>query len=231
MIYDLKISVLIPLYNEIDDIETVLFSVLKQGVDEVIIVDDCSTDGSRQWLEKFENPLVKKFFHQKNMGKGAAVRTALKAATGDVVIIQDADTEYDPEEYAILVKPIALGKADVVYGSRFKGTTRVFYFWHFVGNKFLTLIANILYNTTLTDMETCYKVFRRSCVANLKLKSDGWGFDPEITAHFLKKRLRIVEVPISYYGRTYEEGKKIRWIHGMVVLATLLWCKFFKKED
>ncbi len=230
MILGLKVAVIIPLYNEINSIEDIVNEVQKQGVDEIIIVDDCSTDGSRQWLEAYINPSVKKIFHEKNMGKGAAVRTGIQHVTGDVIIIQDADLEYDPAEYEKLIKPIALKRADVVYGSRFKGITRVFYFWHLVGNKFLTLIANIMFNTTLTDMETCYKVFKRDCINDLKLKSNGWGFDPEITAFFLKKGFRIVEVPISYYGRTYTEGKKIRWVHGITVLVTLLWCRFFKED-
>lgn len=230
MILGLKVTVIIPLYNEINSIEDIVNEVQKQGVDEIIIVDDCSTDGSRQWLEAYINPSVKKIFHEKNMGKGAAVRTGIQHVTGDVIIIQDADLEYDPAEYEKLIKPIALNRADVVYGSRFKGITRVFYFWHLVGNKFLTLIANIMFNTTLTDMETCYKVFKRDCINGLKLKSNGWGFDPEITAFFLKKGFRIVEVPISYYGRTYAEGKKIRWVHGITALVTLLWCRFFKED-
>lgn len=230
MIEGLTVSVIVPLYNEIESIAKVIEAVETQGVDEIIVVDDCSKDGSRQWLEEVKNPKIKKFFHEKNCGKGGAVRTGIQAATSDVIIIQDADLEYDPEEYRKLIKPIAQNRADIVYGSRFKGVTRVFYFWHFVGNKFLTLIANLLYNTTLTDMETCYKVFRRECVKDLKLKSNGWGFDPEITAHFLKKNYRIVEVPISYYGRTYEEGKKIHWVHGFVVLFTLIWCRFFKGD-
>lgn len=230
MILGLKVTVIIPLYNEINSIEDIVNEVQKQGVDEIIIVDDCSTDGSRQWLEAYINPSVKKIFHEKNMGKGAAVRTGIQHVTGDVIIIQDADLEYDPAEYEKLIKPIALNRADVVYGSRFKGITRVFYFWHLVGNKFLTLIANIMFNTTLTDMETCYKVFKRDCINGLKLKSNGWGFDPEITAFFLKKGFRVVEVPISYYGRTYGEGKKIRWVHGITALVTLLWCRFFKED-
>lgn len=230
MIDGLKVSVVIPLYNEIGSIAEVVKNVERQGVDEIIIVDDCSTDGSKEWLERLNNPKVKKFFHEKNLGKGGAVRTGLSAATGDVIIIQDADLEYDPEEYSKLIKPIAKNRADVVYGSRFKGVTRVFYFWHFVGNKFLTLFANVLFNSTLSDMETCYKVFKKECISGLKLRSNGWGFDPEITAHFLKNNYRVVEVPISYFGRTYEEGKKIRWKHGFTVLATLLWCKFFKGD-
>lgn len=226
----MTVTVIIPLYNEVKSIKDVVLAVMEQGVDEIVIVDDCSQDGSRQWLQEYSNPIVKKCFHHKNLGKGAAVRTGLKEATKDVVIIQDADLEYDPSEYVKLVRPIAKNRADVVYGTRFKGTTRVFYFWHYLGNKFLTLVANILFNTTLSDMETCYKVFRRECVKDLKLISNGWGFDPEITAHFLKKDYRLVEVPIAYYGRTYKEGKKIRWIHGLNVLTTLLWCRFFKGD-
>lgn len=229
MIRGLTITVIIPLYNERESIGEIVDLVREQGVDEIIIVDDCSNDGSRQWLESIQEPYIKKLFHDNNMGKGAAVRTGIKAATSDVIIIQDADLEYDPFEYEILVKPIAMNKADVVYGTRFKGVTRVFYFWHFWGNKFLSLIANILFNSTLTDIETCYKVFKRECVKDLNLISNRWGFDPEITAHFLKKKFRIVEVPISYYGRTYQEGKKIRWVHGFVVLFVLIWGRFFKK--
>jgi len=222
-----KLSVLVPVYNEVNNILYVLDEVLKQNVWEIIVVDDGSTDGTRELLSKIVNPKVKVFFHEKNQGKGAAIRTALKYVTGNVIIIQDADLEYDPEEYEKLLSPIRKGKADVVYGSRFKGVTRVFYFWHYVGNKFLTLIANILYNSTLSDMETCYKVFRKECVSDLILKSNGWGFDPEITSHFFKKGYRIVEVPISYYGRTYSEGKKIKWKHGFVVLWTIIRCRFF----
>lgn len=227
---ELKVSVIIPVYNEKKNILNVIDEVRKQNVYEIIIVDDCSTDGTREIIEKIEDKIIKKVFHNKNMGKGAGVRSGLREVTGDVIIIQDADLEYDPNEYEKLLEPIKKDKADVVYGSRFKGVTRVFYFWHYLGNKFLTFICNLLYNTTLSDMETCYKVFKKECVKDLVLKSNGWGFDPEITAHFLKKKkLRIVEVPISYYGRTYEEGKKIRWKHGFVVLFTILNCRFFKK--
>lgn len=223
----MKVSVIIPVYNEKDNIKFVLEEVLKQDVHEIIVVDDGSTDGTVEILENIDNPKVKIFFHKKNSGKGSAVKTGLKYVTGDVIIIQDADLEYDPCEYDKLLTPIRKGKADVVYGSRFKGVTRVFYFWHYVGNKFLTLIANILFNSTLSDMETCYKVFRKECVKDLILQSKGWGFDPEITAHFFKKGYRIVEVPISYYGRTYKEGKKIKWKHGFVVLWTIIRCRFF----
>lgn len=223
----MKISVIVPVYNEKNNIKFVLEEVLKQDVYEVIVVDDGSTDGTKEILQNLSYPNIKVVFHQKNSGKGAAVRTGLKYVTGDVIIIQDADLEYDPSEYDKLLTPIRKGKADVVYGSRFKGVTRVFYFWHYVGNKFLTLIANLLYNSTLSDMETCYKVFKRDCIKDLKLKSNGWGFDPEITAYFFKKGYRIVEVPISYYGRTYEEGKKIKWKHGFIVLWTIIKCRFF----
>lgn len=226
---NLKVSVIIPVYNEKKNIKVLLEEVLKQDVYEIIIVDDGSTDGTVEILKSLENPKIKVFFHDKNYGKGSAVRTALSQVTGDVIIIQDADLEYDPSEYNKLLAPIKKGKADVVYGSRFKGITRVFYFWHYVGNKFLTLIANMLYNATLSDMETCYKVFKKACISNLNLKSNGWGFDPEITAHFFKKGYRIVEVPISYYGRTYREGKKIKWMHGFIVLWTIIKCRFFDK--
>lgn len=225
--HNLKLSVIIPVYNEKESILKVLEEVLKQDVYEVIVVDDCSDDGTSEILKNFYHERVKIFFHEKNLGKGASVRTGLKYVSGDVIIIQDADLEYDPQEYEKLLNPIKKGKADVVYGSRFKGVTRVFYFWHYVGNKFLTLIANLLYNSTLSDMETCYKVFKKECVKDLVLKSNGWGFDPEITAHFFKRGYRIVEVPISYYGRTYEEGKKIKWKHGFIVLWTIIKCRFF----
>ncbi len=224
-----RITVIMPVYNEKDNVINVIEEVKKQSVDEIIVVDDFSTDGTRELLKGLKDNLVRVYYHEKNLGKGGAVRTALSKATGDIIIIQDADLEYDPNEYGRLIDPILKNKADVVYGTRFKGISRVFYFWHYVGNKFLTFVCNLLYNTTLSDMETCYKVFKRECAEDLKLISNGWGFDPEITAHFLKKRhLRIVEVPISYYGRTYEEGKKIRWRHGFVVLFTIIYCKFFK---
>lgn len=218
---------IVPVYNERDNITQVLKEVLKQDIYEIIVVDDGSTDGTKEILKNIDNPRIKIFFHDKNMGKGSAVRTGLKNVSGDVIIIQDADLEYDPSEYEKLLVPIKRDKADVVYGSRFKGVTRVFYFWHYLGNKFLTLIANLLYNSTLSDMETCYKVFKKECIRDLILKSNGWGFDPEITAHFFKKGYRIVEVPISYYGRTYEEGKKIKWKHGFIVLWTIIKCRFF----
>lgn len=230
MIKGLKISVIIPVYNEKDNILHIINEVKSQNVDEIIVLDDCSTDGTKDIIERINDINIKKIFHSRNVGKGGAVKAGLSYVTGDVVIIQDADREYDPHEYEKLIEPIAKGRADVVYGSRFKGTTRVFYFWHYVGNKFLTLIANLLYNATLSDMETCYKVFKKECVKDLELFSKGWGFDPEITAHFFKKRYRIVEVPISYYGRTYEEGKKIKWKHGFVVLWTLIRCRFLKKH-
>lgn len=223
----MKVSVIVPVYNERDNITQVLKEVLKQDIYEIIVVDDGSTDGTKEILKNIDNPRIKIFFHDKNMGKGSAVRTGLKNVSGDVIIIQDADLEYDPSEYEKLLVPIKRDKADVVYGSRFKGVTRVFYFWHYLGNKFLTLIANLLYNSTLSDMETCYKVFKKECIRDLILKSNGWGFDPEITAHFFKKGYRIVEVPISYYGRTYEEGKKIKWKHGFIVLWTIIKCRFF----
>ena len=228
MIKGIKISVIIPVYNEKRFLPLLLAEVERQQVDEIIVVDDGSTDGTGELLRAYDSRLLKKLCHETNKGKGAAVRTALAVVCGDIIIIQDADMEYDPGEYARILDPILRDKADVVYGSRFKGTTRVFHFWHYVGNKLLTLTANILFNSTLTDLETCYKVFRRDCVADFVLKSNGWGFDPEITAHFLRKKYRVVEVPISYCGRTYEEGKKIRWTHGLTVLLTLITCRLRK---
>lgn len=225
------ISIIIPCYNEADTISSLLSAVLNVQLPcakEIIIIDDCSTDRSFEIIENFskENPELKVFKQAINLGKGAALRTGIAQATGDIVIIQDADLEYNPEEYPSLIKPFEDGVADVVYGSRFKGAhaERILYFWHSVGNKFLTLLSNMMTNLNLTDMETCYKVFRRDIIQNVSIIEDRFGFEPEITAKIAayKPRLRIYEVGISYYGRTYEEGKKIDWKDGIAAI----WCIF-----
>ena len=220
---DFLLSVIIPVYNEagtiVEIIDRVTFAPFRK---EIIVVDDGSTDGTRQIIEKTKNNAIKLCLHDRNYGKGRALQTGFSAATGDVVIVQDADLEYDPNEYPILLNPILSGKADVVYGSRLSGhgEHRVLYFWHYVGNRFLTLLSNIFTNINLTDMETCYKAFTRLALENVKIQEKRFGFEPEITAKIAKKKLRIYEVPISYYGRAYEEGKKINWRDGM----RALWC-------
>lgn len=224
----MKLSVVIPVFNERGTIAAILDRVFEVPVEkEVIVVDDGSTDGTREWLRAQERPGLVPCFRDANGGKGAAVRDGLARVTGDVVIIQDADLEYDPAEYPRLLKPIADGKVDVVYGTRFKGETRVHLFWHYLGNRFLSLTANVLYNTTLSDIETCYKVFRAACLRGVRLKCNRFGFDPEITAKLLRGGWRIAEVPVTYYGRDYSEGKKIRWRDGFVVLGALLRFRLF----
>jgi glycosyltransferase involved in cell wall biosynthesis len=226
-----KLSAVIPVYNEVETIKEIISRV--QAVDlekEIIIVDDCSTDGTREQLQEIalsqEN--VKVLYHDRNQGKGAALRTGFEGATGDIVIIQDADLEYDPREYPILLEPILDGRADVVYGSRFLGGPhRVLFFWHYLGNKFLTLLSNALTNLNLTDMETCYKVFRREILSDIQLKSNRFGFEPEFTAKIAKKRVRIYETAISYSGRTYAEGKKIGWQDGVKAIFAIIWFRFF----
>jgi glycosyltransferase involved in cell wall biosynthesis len=206
-----KVSVVIPVYNEKQWVRELVRRVQQTPIPkEIILVDDCSTDGTRDILKELETEGCKVVYQPKNQGKGAALRTGFQHATGDVVIVQDADLEYDPAEYPKLIQPILEGKADVVYGSRFIGDThRVLYFWHSIANWMLTTTSNIFTNLNLTDMETCYKVFRREVLTGMTLKSNRFGFEPEFTAKIAKKKLRIYEIPISYSGRTYEEGKKI----------------------
>ena len=223
----MTVSVVMPVYNEENYIDEIVRRTLAAPVEkELIIVDDFSTDGTRARLEEIAraHPAVRVLFHERNRGKGAALRTGFAAATGDVVIIQDADLEYDPAEYPKLIAPIAAGRADVVYGSRFAGgeSHRVLYFWHSVGNKFLTLLSNMLTDLNLTDMETCYKAFRREVIQSLQLTEDRFGFEPEVTARIAALKCRVYEVGISYSGRTYEEGKKIGWKDGV----RTLWCIF-----
>jgi len=224
----MKLSIIMPVFNEKDTIEKILEKVRAVPLEkEILIVDDCSTDGTADILARLDFPEVVVLRHDKNRGKGAAVRTGLKRCTGNAVIIQDADLEYDPGEYIRLLKPILDGQADVVFGNRFfGGPQRVLYFWHYCGNRLLTLFTNILYNVNLHDMETCYKVFRKDALDGIEIKSDRFGFEPEITAKMIKAKKRLYEVPISYYGRTYEEGKKITWKDGLKAVATLIRFRF-----
>ena len=226
-----KISVIIPVYNEIKTLDEIVQKVEEASLcgleKELIFVDDASNDGTTGILKKYENK-YKVYYHEKNQGKGAAIRTAMEHMTGDIMIIQDADLEYDPVDYEELLKLILDNRADVVYGSRLSGgkPSRSFMFTHLVGNKMLTLITNILYNTTLTDMETCYKAFRTDFLKGIVIKSDRFDFEPEITAKVLKRRARLYELPISYYGREYAEGKKITWKDGVHAIWALVKFRF-----
>jgi glycosyltransferase involved in cell wall biosynthesis len=231
----MKLSVVIPCYNEFDTIDRIVDAVARAPHEdkEIIVVDDCSRDGTREKLKTEIEPagrVHKVLYHERNQGKGAALRTGIRAATGDVVIIQDADLEYDPNEYPRLLEPIVSGKADVVFGSRFAGggAKRVLYFWHRVGNGVLTLLSNMFTDLNLTDMETCYKVFRREIIQSIDIEEDRFGFEPEITAKIAKLDCRVYEVGISYFGRTYAEGKKISWKDGIRALYCIVKYNVFR---
>jgi glycosyltransferase involved in cell wall biosynthesis len=228
-----SLSVVVPVYNE----RTTVVEILRRmrqvdlPVDlEIVVVDDGSNDGTEKVLGALEDSTVRVIHHTTNQGKGAAIRTGLEHARGDLLLIQDADLEYDPDDWPRLLAPVLKGKAQVVYGSRFTGERRNLMFWHWVGNRFLSLVTNILYNTTLSDMETCYKLFDRRVLEGISIKSDRFEFEPEITAKVLRRGYRIYEVPISYSGRDFDEGKKITWTDGFGALATLVRYRFWKGD-
>lgn len=224
------LSVVMPVYNEKNTILKIIDKVLALNcLKEVIVIDDCSTDGTKELLSNTKlDRRVKLLLHNKNMGKGGALRTGFKEVTGSIVAIQDADLEYDPKELEVLIKPIEEGVADVVYGSRLSGgkPQRVHLFWHKLGNTMITFLMDLLFNTTLTDVETCYKVFKSEYIKKINIKENRFGIDPEITAKLLKENPRIYEVPISYYGRSYAEGKKISWLNGFEVIWAIIKYRF-----
>lgn len=231
----MKLSVVVPVYNERSTVEEIVARIKMIPVEEleIIVVDDCSTDGTRQIMEtRIADQVDRVLYHEKNRGKGAALRTGFAEATGDCVVVQDADLEYDPMELPLLLKPIQEGKADVVYGSRFAGSGphRVLYFRHYLGNRFLTFCSNMFTNLNLTDMETCYKMFRREIIQSIKIEENRFGFEPEITAKLARKQCRIYEVGISYHGRTYEDGKKIGWKDGVRAVYVILKYGIFKRR-
>jgi glycosyltransferase involved in cell wall biosynthesis len=228
----MKLSIIIPVFNERNTIEEVIQRVREIDVGmekEIVIVDDGSNDGTQDVLTNMDYPDTKTCFHEKNQGKGAALHTGFSKARGDIILIQDADLEYDPAEYPKLLQPILEGRADVVYGSRFLGGPhRVLFFWHYVGNKLLTTLSNMLSNLNLSDMETCYKVIKKDVLDRITLKSKRFGFEPEITIKLAKLKAKIYEVPISYSGRDYSEGKKIGWKDGIAAIYHIFRHKFFK---
>lgn len=227
----MRVSVVLPVYNEAATLEPIVSRVRASDlVHEIVAVDDASSDGTGKILDELagRHPELRVFHHAVNRGKGAALRTGFAEVTGDVVLIQDADLEYDPADYGRLLAPILDGRADVVFGSRFLGGPhRVLYFWHYVGNGLLTLLSNVFTNLNLTDMETGYKAFRREAIEGMRFRSERFGFEPEFTAKVARRRLRIYEVPISYSGRTYEEGKKIGWRDGVKAVFAIIWFRFF----
>ena len=232
----MKLSVVVPVYNEIETLEEIIRRIDESPVEqkEIIVIDDFSTDGTRELIEKVLYKRIDRvILHERNLGNGAALRSGFKVATGDLVIVQDADLEYDPAEYTLLMKPVLEGKADVVYGSRFTGIGphRVLYFWHYLGNRFLTLLSNMFTNLNLTDMETCYKLFRREIIQSINIRENRFGFEPEVTMKIARRKCRIFEVGISYYGRTYEEGKKISWKDGIRAVYVIIKFGLFFRRD
>jgi glycosyltransferase involved in cell wall biosynthesis len=232
----MKLSIVIPCYNEKNTIQDIVNAVKAAPVTdkEIVVVDDYSTDGTRDVLREQIAPQVDRIiYHEFNQGKGAALRTGFRHVTGDVVVVQDADMEYDPQEYSLLMDPIEKGRADVVFGSRFMGGAphRVVYFWHMMGNRFLTLLSNMFTNINLTDMETCYKMFRREVIQGIVIEEDRFGFEPEITAKVAARGCRIYEVGISYYGRTYAEGKKIGWRDGFRAIYAILKYNLWRRDS
>jgi glycosyltransferase involved in cell wall biosynthesis len=227
------ISIIIPCYNEVSTIEVIIDQILsiKDYEKEIIVIDDFSTDGTREIIkEKLSNKINEIILNEKNYGKGFSVRQGINRANGDIILIQDADLEYDPSDYCKLINPIKSGNADVVYGSRFIGfeEKRVLYFWHSVGNYFLTLLSNMFTNLNLTDMEVCYKAFKKDVIKNIELKENRFGFEPEVTAKIAKKKLKIFEVGVKYYGRKYDEGKKITWKDGLSAIRCIIYYNLFK---